>query len=108
MRKLMYNPDPMADSNLQSALSNNHPGPSAEIKRVLAVIEGERDGAHWHWIVELEDGTFAYLNGWCDYTGWDCHSGLDVFEEPTLEAVLRQVGEAERDELTLQAMSINQ
>jgi hypothetical protein len=26
---------------------------SDDIERVLALVEGENDGAHWHWIVEL-------------------------------------------------------
>jgi len=41
---------------------------------VLAVIEGENDGENWHWLLLLNDGTFAYLTGGCDYTGWDCQS----------------------------------
>ncbi len=43
----------------------------ADVKRVLAVIEGEHDGPAWHWIVALNDGRFVYLSGGCDYTGWD-------------------------------------
>lgn len=59
-----------------------------DIERVLAVIEGERDGAAWHWILELKKtaanyskGPYVYLVGWCDYTGWDCQSGAssDLF-----------------------------
>jgi hypothetical protein len=63
-----------------------------DIKKVLAVYEGENDGADWHWVLELKQpvkvnlsdnievthyikGKYVYLNGWCDYTGWDCQSG---------------------------------
>lgn len=42
-----------------------------DIAEVLAVVEGEHDGASWHWILKLNNGTFAYLVGGCDYTGWD-------------------------------------
>lgn len=51
-----------------------------DIQQVLAVIEGENDGANWHWVLQLKpesavDGKwFAYLTGGCDYTGWDCQS----------------------------------
>lgn len=54
-----------------------------DIQQVLAVIEGERDGDNWHWVLQLKpesavDGKwFAYLTGGCDYTGWDCRSGAD-------------------------------
>lgn len=48
-----------------------------DILNVLAVWEGQNDGDSWRWIVELNNGKFAYLIGWCDYTGWDCQSGLD-------------------------------
>lgn len=45
------------------------------VHKVLAVVEGEHDGADWHWIVELtrmpREKSFVYLTGGCDYTGWD-------------------------------------
>lgn len=45
-----------------------------DIAEVLAVVEGERDGADWHWIVSLKDNRYAYIIGGCNYTGWDCQS----------------------------------
>ena len=42
-----------------------------EIAAILAEIEGEYDGAHWHWVVSLNDGRYAYISGGADYTGWD-------------------------------------
>lgn len=50
-----------------------------DVKEVLLELEGENDGKNWHWIVQLESGEFAYITGWCDYTGWDCQSGCEVF-----------------------------
>ncbi len=44
------------------------------IEHVLAVWEGENDGDDWRWIVALTDGRFAFIQGGCDYTGWDCSS----------------------------------
>jgi hypothetical protein len=56
---------------------------SDDIERVLALVEGENDGAHWHWIVELRgygpnEEKYAHIDGWCDYTGWDCQSAIAV------------------------------
>lgn len=45
-----------------------------DVERVLAVWEGENDGDDWRWVLELNDGLFAFLQGGCDYTGWDCQS----------------------------------
>lgn len=38
--------------------------------------QGERDEGEWHWEVDLSDGSTWIAVGWCDYTGWDCRSGL--------------------------------
>jgi len=45
-----------------------------DIVRVLAVVEGENDGANWHWVILLTNKRVVYLTGGCDYTGWDCQS----------------------------------
>lgn len=59
------------DYNLLAALQENgHSCVVGEIVEVLATIEGENDGADWHWLVLLDEG-FAYVTGGCDYTGWD-------------------------------------
>ena len=50
---------------------NPQPYNLLDVKRVLAVVEGEHDGADWHWIIALRDGRYAYTSGGCDYTGWD-------------------------------------
>lgn len=44
------------------------------IAAVLAVWEGENDGDDWRWVIRLNDGRFAFIQGGCDYTGWDCQS----------------------------------
>lgn len=51
-----------------------------EIENVLATIPGHNDEDSWHWVVVLSDKRFFYMTGWCDYTGWDCQSGLTVEE----------------------------
>ena len=40
--------------------------------------EGENDGEHWVWLASFGDGTTWRITGWCDYTGWDCQSGIDA------------------------------
>lgn len=41
---------------------------------------GENDGSNWIWEVGLADGRTIQIEGWCDYTGWDCQSGATVTE----------------------------
>lgn len=51
------------------------------------------DGASdWHggFLLRLKDGSYAYLTGWCDYTGWGCQDGATVYrfaERPTHDAL---------------------
>ncbi len=51
-----------------------------DVKKVLAVVEGEHDGADWHWVFSLNNGRFMYMRGGCDYTGWDCQSSASSVE----------------------------
>jgi hypothetical protein len=41
-----------------------------DVKRVIALREGENDEESWLGLFELNDGRFAFLSAWCDYTGW--------------------------------------
>lgn len=50
---------------------NPQPFNLADVRKVLAVVEGEADERDWHWIAALHDGRYVYLTGGCDYTGWD-------------------------------------
>lgn len=73
------------DWNLKAALEYNSPGIDfVDISEVLAVVEGERDDSSWYWVLRLHDGSVGLLQGWCDYTGWDCQSGAqwDVSDYP--------------------------
>jgi hypothetical protein len=74
------------DSDLSSCLEYN-PQNGFELKdvnRVLAVFEGEHDTEHWRWILQLKDNTFVFMQGWCDYTGWDCQSSAISQVCPTI------------------------
>jgi hypothetical protein len=39
---------------------------------------------HMDWrggfLMELENGQTVYLYGWCDYTGWGCQDGADLYD----------------------------
>jgi hypothetical protein len=64
--------------------------------------QGTDDG-HYRWgnsatewsggfLMHLKNGRFAYLTGWCDYTGWGCQDGaeLSYFDtKPVLDALLK-------------------
>jgi len=39
----------------------------------VALVEGENDGDSWLLLGKIGE-TFVYVEGWCDYTGWDCGS----------------------------------
>lgn len=64
----------------------------SEIARVVAAWGGspEMDGGRKGWsedsvtdwrggfVLALKNGRYAYVNGWCDYTGWGCQDGAHV------------------------------
>jgi hypothetical protein len=40
--------------------------------------------------VKLKDGSFAYVSGWCDTTGWGCQDGARITrfaQEPELKTI---------------------
>ena len=43
----------------------------ADVKRIIAVVDGESDGPDWVCVGKLQDGRFFVASGGCDYTGWD-------------------------------------
>lgn len=67
------------DYDLRACLQHNPQDGITEetITTVLAVWEGENEGDDWRWVVDLADGRFAFIQGGCDYTGWDCQSDAD-------------------------------
>jgi hypothetical protein len=42
-----------------------------DVKNIVAMEEGEHDGANWRIVGELWDGRYFWLSAGCDYTGWD-------------------------------------
>lgn len=75
----------------------------AEIKRVVAAwghgTGMGKDAGHFRWaehsasdweggfLMQLADGRYAYLTGWCDYTGWGCQDGARVTFYDSLPAL---------------------
>lgn len=88
------------DNDLQSCLENNpQEGYTADdIAEVLAVWEGANDGGDWRWILKLNDGRFVFLQGGCDYTGWDCRSfaSSEFFNQPQALAMTESVAEVQQ------------
>lgn len=68
------------------------------IQKVLAVTESFNEGPDWHWILLLKDGRFVYLQGGCDYTGWDCQSSAISWIESDMASVLAHCDNNDRYE----------
>jgi hypothetical protein len=67
-----------------------------DIVDICAEVPGENDEFTWWWIVKLRDDRYVLLEGWCDYTGWDCQSTLDV-EIITSTSLEAAIGAPEQD-----------
>ncbi len=79
-------------------------GYSEEHARTERILHAMADGwnpngygdATFSWLVRFTDGTFAYVAGWHDNTGWDCQSGLEFHMATTYEEAMRLAPETER------------
>lgn len=60
-----------------------------DVREVVAVDDGENEGAHWIGSFRLFDGRFAFLSAWCDASGFDCQGGGEVQVSDTLNAQIR-------------------
>lgn len=65
----------------------------ADIVEVIVAEEGVNDEEDWKLIVKLKDGTFGWLNAWCDYSGWDCQASGDSGRCTTEEEARKKVNE---------------
>lgn len=86
------------DGDLYQALQHNVPKLIDRVSRIILEISGDNDFASWHWIVEMTNGRFAYIEGECDYTGWECQSGVDYHIAPSFEEALELAPEDIRHE----------
>jgi hypothetical protein len=72
-----------------------------DIEKVVAVWEGENDGDDWRWIIKVtkecakqNGGRYVFLQGGCDYTGWNCQSwATSQFAKTELKAAHFALGE---------------
>lgn len=51
-----------------------------DIESVLAAWGRNGDYAEWSggFLLKLKDGRVAYIEGWCDTTGWGCQDGVET------------------------------
>jgi hypothetical protein len=54
---------------------------------LYACVMGENDEYDWYWLIR-KDKWFYYVQGGCDYTGWDCQSWGSSSKHKTLKAAL--------------------
>jgi hypothetical protein len=76
-----------------------------DVAYVLAYLQGENDGPSFYWIVAMKDRTYAFVSGWCDYTGWGCQDGGEAHIFVSLREALTKAYEVNvevRKLLTLQ------
>lgn len=74
----------------------------ADIKDILALEEGENDGANWIIYVKLKNGLYGFLAAGCDYTGWDCQASGSSYVSKSKERLIRYgMGEDDRKRLGL-------
>lgn len=75
--------------------------PTDDVDGILAELPGHNDELSWHWVIRMKSDRFVYLEASCDYTGWDCRSGIDyVDEDVSLDALLERIPENRRRERT--------
>lgn len=82
------------DYDLAACLEYNPQGAFVveDIQKVLAVYEGKNDEEDWRWVLRLKDGRYVFLQGGCDYTGWDCQSwATHGFAETPEEAAAQTI-----------------
>lgn len=70
-----------------------------DVAEVLASVKGENDGANWVAILRLQDGRYAYLTAWCDYTGWGCREGGESATSNTFEGIAQHLTDDDRSRL---------
>lgn len=72
------------------------------VKRIIAMVNGENDGPNWTGIFELHDGRFISVCSGCDYTGWDCQAGGEIFVAKDEESIKKfGLSDEERSRLSI-------
>jgi len=79
------------------------PADIAMIVAAWGIGDGQgEDAGHYRWsddgvtewsggfLMRLNDGRFAYVTGWCDFTGWGCQDGAEITyydAQPSLDSL---------------------
>ncbi len=48
------------------------------LQEIFYFQTGQCDGDNWYVLGQFSNGVYFYINAWCDYTGFDCQSGIRV------------------------------
>jgi hypothetical protein len=63
--------------------------------------EGKNDWKPWLLLCQLEDGKYAYFTANCDYTGFDCQGGMDLYISESKDILIQMaMNETHRKEYT--------
>lgn len=60
-----------------------------DIAEVIAADEGQNDGDSWVGVFKMANGTYVFVDAWCDYTGWDCQAGGKIWVAGDLETLIQ-------------------
>src|SRR4051812_23005590 len=83
------NTDGTVEAVPPGSLVSTSPAIRADVSEVIALVNGENDGAEWIGLFRLSDGRFLVATGSCDYTGWDCQAGNHLAVAATLADAVR-------------------
>lgn len=69
-----------------------------DVVEIRHITNGENDGEDWRAVGRLIDGRWFFVDGWCDYTGWDCRSGTSAYVSDSYDNLVRWgLGASERE-----------
>lgn len=101
------NPDGFDPSPTEGYRGSVAPFTFGDVARVIAYADGENDGPSWLVVLELADGRYVFADASCDYTGWDCQSGVRSVVAASLDNLIRWgIGSEERDRLGIYAAGV--
>lgn len=49
------------------------------ITQFFWISEGKNDERPWYCLCQLDNGIYAFYRAFCDYTGFDCQGGMQLF-----------------------------
>ena len=75
----------LLETEEELADSGNFPN---NISYLYWVREGENDGDEWIALGDLENGAFFFYTGSCDYTGFDCQGGMNLWVSKKFENII--------------------